>query len=143
MKRLVLLFALLTVGMPAGAADAQAPSVDDRIDLGLTVGERAALLAEMRTMLASIQGILQGIGEGDRERIAESARQSGNRMARATPENLRAKLPQAFRELGGPTHMMFEELAVRAETDDMDTLAGATAVIMNQCLSCHATFRAQ
>ncbi len=121
MKRLLLLFAFLTVGMPAGAADAQAQVVDDRIDLRLTADERSALLAEMRQMLASIQGILQGIGEGDRERIAESARQSGN----------------------GPTHMMFEELAVRAETDDMDTLAGATAVIMNQCLSCHATFRAQ
>jgi cytochrome c556 len=143
MKRLLLLFALLTFGMPAGAADVRAPAVDDRIDLGLTAGERAALLAEMRTMLASIQGILQGIGEGDRERIAEAARQSGNRMARATPEGLRAKLPQAFRELGGPTHMMFEELAVRAETDDMDTLAGSAAVIMNQCLACHATFRAQ
>jgi hypothetical protein len=95
----------------------------------------------MRVMLASIQGILQGIGENDRDRIADAARWSGNRMARATPESLRAKLPQAFRDLGGPTHMLFEELAVRAETDDMDSLASATAVIMNQCLACHATFR--
>ena len=28
-----------------------------------------------------------------------------------------------------------------AETDDMGTLAGAAAVIMSQCLACHAMFR--
>lgn len=95
----------------------------------------------MRNMLASIQGIMQGIGESDRARIAAAARQSGNRMARATPASVRAKLPQAFRDLGGPTHMMFEELAVRAETDDMDNLARDTSTLMNQCMACHATFR--
>ena len=62
-------------------------------------------------------------------------------MARATPDAVRAKLPQAFRDLGGPTHMLFEELAVRAETDDMDSLARDAAQLMNQCLACHAAFR--
>jgi cytochrome c556 len=38
--------------------------------------------------------------------------------------------------------MMFEELAVRAETDDMDSLARDTANLMNQCMACHAMFRA-
>jgi cytochrome c556 len=38
--------------------------------------------------------------------------------------------------------MLFEELAIRAETDDLDTLAGHAAVILNQCLACHAMFRA-
>jgi hypothetical protein len=135
------LFLLSIVATPAWTADGRPAGLDTRIDLGLTAEERADFLAEMRVMLASIQGILQGIGENDRERIAEAARQSGNRMARATPETVRAKLPQAFRDLGGPTHMMFEELAIRAETDDMDSLASAAAVIMNQCLGCHATFR--
>lgn len=140
MRRIVLPFALLAA---ACTVNAQEPlTLDNRTDLGLTAEERVEFLAEMRVMLASIQGILQGIGEGDRERIAEAARQSGNRMARATPETVRAKLPQTFRELGGPTHMMFEELAIRAETDDMDSLAGAAALIMNQCLACHAMFRA-
>jgi cytochrome c556 len=37
--------------------------------------------------------------------------------------------------------MMFEELAVRAETDDMDSLARDTADLMKQCLACHAAFR--
>lgn len=119
------------------------PPADIRIHLKLTPGERVEFLAEMRQMLASIQGVMQGIGESDRERIAAAARQSGNRMARATPAAVRAKLPQSFRDIGGPTHMMFEELAVRAETDDMDSLARDTAKLMNQCMTCHATFRVQ
>jgi hypothetical protein len=94
------------------------PPVDTRINLSFTAQERIAFLAEMRKMLASIQGIVQGIGESDRNRIAEFARLSGNRMARATPASVRSKLPQSFRDIGGPTHMMFEELAIRAETDE-------------------------
>lgn len=116
-------------------------TVDSRVNLKLTVEERAEFLAEMRQMLASIQGIMQGIAETDRNRIAESARLSGNRMARATPASVRAKLPQSFRDIGGPTHMMFEELAVRAETDEMDMLARDSAELLKQCMACHATYR--
>jgi hypothetical protein len=141
MTKPLIFFCVVLLCTASRAGEHQTLGLDSRIDLGLTAEERTEFLTEMRTMLASIQGILQGIGENDRERIAEAARQSGNRMARATPESVRAKLPQAFRDLGGPTHMLFEELAVRAETDDMDSLAAAAAVIMNQCLACHATFR--
>jgi hypothetical protein len=62
-------------------------------------------------------------------------------MARATPASVRAKVPKAFEELGGPTHLMFEELAVRAETDDMDQLAAHLGHTMKQCMACHATFK--
>ena len=123
----------------SNAVGAQPP--DPRIDLRFTPEKRAEFLAEMRQMLARIQGILQGIGTGDRDRIAESARRSGNQMARATPDAVRAKLPQSFRDIGGPTHLLFEELAIRAETDEMDSLARFTAELMNQCVSCHAAFR--
>lgn len=119
-----------------GAEDA-----DGRMDLGLTLEERVEFLAEMRQMLASVQGILQGSGTEDRDRIAAAARLSGNRMAPATPDSVREKLPQSFRDIGGPTHLQFEELAVRAETDEMDSLARFTAELMNQCVACHAVFR--
>lgn len=111
------------------------------MDLGLTPEERVEFLAEMRQMLASVQGILQGIGTEDRNRIAAAARLSGNRMARATPDSVREKLPQSFRDIGGPTHLLFEELAVRAETDEMDSLARFTAELINQRVACHAAFR--
>lgn len=130
----------LSSAFPTFAADPTAP--DPRTSLGMTPEERAEFLSEMRKMLGSIQGILQGISTEDRNMIAEFATQSGNRMARATPDTLRNRLPQAFKDIGGPTHMLFEELVIRAETDDMEDLLKHTTTIMNQCMSCHSQFRA-
>lgn len=139
MQRTRRLLPLICACLLANAAVAEPD--DPRVDLRLTPPERTEFLREMRQMLASIQGILQGIGTGDRDRIAQSARLSGNRMARATPGSVREKLPQSFRDIGGPTHLLFEELAIRAETDEMGDLASFTAELMNQCVACHAAFR--
>lgn len=130
--------------LPAGQAAETKPEpvADPRTSIGLNPEERAQFLSEMRQMLSSIQGILQGISTEDRKMIAEYATLSGNRMARATPDSVRNRLPQAFKDIGGPTHMQFEELVIRAETDDMDMLLKQTVALMNQCLSCHAQFRA-
>lgn len=133
------MLSLVCVGLASNVLGAEA--TDGRMDLGLTPEERVEFLAEMRQMLASVQGILQGIGTEDRNRIAAAARLSGNRMARATPDSVREKLPQSFRDIGGPTHLLFEELAVRAETDEMDSLARFTAELINQRVACHAAFR--
>ncbi len=135
-------YAFLTFILASTSALAESsPNIDTRINLKFTTQERAEFLSEMRQMLASIQGVMHGIGEGDREKIAQAARLSGNKMARATPASVRAKLPQAFKDLGGPTHMMFEELVVLAETDDMDSLTRDTAKLLKQCMACHAAFR--
>ena len=139
-RPLPVLALLLLLAVPVINA-AQPPDPDGRIDLRLTAEERAQFLAEMRQMLASIQGILEGIGSGDRERIAAAARQSGNTMARATPDAVRAKMPPEFRAIGGPTHMLFEELAIRAESDEMEMIAAQASEVMKQCLACHAAFR--
>jgi cytochrome c556 len=140
MKQIITMVLVLTLNaVPASAGNNAAE--DDRINLALTKSEKAEFLAEMRQMLVSIQGIIAGIGEEDRELIISSARKSGNTMARATPDAVRNKLPQSFKEIGGPTHMMFEELVIRAETDDMDMLASYTGNLMQQCVACHAMFR--
>ena len=115
--------------------------VDTRINLGFTLSEKAAFLSEMRQMLASIQGIIAGIGSDDPEQIIKAARYSGNRMARATPKSIKKKTPLAFKQIGGSIHMMFEEMVIRAETDDMDMLAEFTGKLMKQCLACHAMFK--
>ena len=133
-------FALLTL-LLSNIAYAEEPLADHRIKLAMTGAERAEFLAEMRKMLGSVQGIMQGIGDGNREQIAAAARLSGNTMARATPDRVRSSLPAAFKEMGGPTHMMFEELAIRAETDEMEMLARDTGKLMLQCMACHETYR--
>lgn len=134
--------AIVTLWIALSGAHAAEGTADGRTRLGLDEGERAFLLGEMRGMLGSIQGVIAGIGAGDRAGIADAARASGNRMARETPASIRDKLPPGFRQLGGPTHMMFEELAVRAENDEMEDLALFTGELMQQCLGCHAQFRA-
>lgn len=135
------LLILLGLCVSSIAAADNGGALDSRVNLMLTEPEAVEFLAEMRNMLASIQGIVMGIGTENRELIVRSARQSGNQMARNTPASVREKLPQSFKALGGPTHMMFEELAVRAETDDMEALAEFTGELMKQCLSCHSQFR--
>jgi hypothetical protein len=131
----------LLIALSAHTADAGEQVSDNRIKLVMAPAERAEFLAEMRKMLGSVQAIMQGIGDSNREQIAAAARLSGNVMARATPDKVRNRLPTAFKEMGGPTHMMFEELSIRAETDDMDMLARDTGKLMNQCMACHAMFR--
>lgn len=140
MRRILLSMILLVAWSLACGADNAQP--DPRIDLGLRGADKVQFLSEMRQMLASIQGVLQGAAEGDREKIKEAARYSGMRMARATPGHVRASLPREFKQIGGPTHRMFEELVVRADTDEMEDLVEFTAELMQQCLTCHAQFRA-
>ena len=117
--------------------------VDKRISLQLTKTEKVEFLSEMRQMLTSIQGIISGIGENNPQKIIKAARYSGNRMARATPASIKAKIPKSFQEIGGPTHMMFEELVIRAETDDMETLILFTGELMQQCIACHEAFKVE
>jgi len=137
-----LLFVLAICFLPLNTVLANDSKITDtRISLGLTASEKNEFLTEMRQMLASIQGVIAGIGEDNPEKIAIAARHSGARMARATPESIRKKLPQSFKELGGPTHMLFEELAIRAESDDMESLAAFTGTLMQQCIVCHAKFK--
>ncbi|NEV64689.1 hypothetical protein [Thiorhodococcus minor] len=132
------LIASLSLTMPAWSGE----ELDRRESLNLTASEKHHLLSEMRTMLGSIQGILTGIGTEDRDLIMRSAREAGMQMTRGTPQSLKQKLPPAFKEIGPPTHMMFDELAVRAETDDMATLAEFTGQLMRKCQQCHAKFKA-
>ena len=137
----VLTYLFFMTSTNAWAESKGIPAIDKRISLGLTETEKAEFLSEMRQMLASIQGIISGIGENNPEKIIKAARYSGNRMARATPKSVKLKTPKSFQEIGGPTHMMFEELVIRAETDDMETLTLFTGEIMQQCIACHEMFK--
>lgn len=135
-----LLSMLLACGFSSLASEAD--NFDKRISLHLTKAEKADFLIEMRGMLSSIQGVMSGISDKNRTLIINSARYSGNRMARATPKSVKQKTPKLFKEIGGSTHMMFEELVVRAEDEDMESLTSFTATLMKNCLTCHETYRA-
>lgn len=143
-KRYAIIAALLLNLAPAYADENKASlsnKADNRISLGFTAEEKAIFYTEMQQMLSSIQGILVGIGEEDREKIIKAAKRSGNIMPRNMADSIQQKPPPEFKRLGGPTHMLFEELAIRAEDDDMISLAAFTGEIMNNCMACHAMFK--
>ena len=53
------------------------PSPDGRQAIVLSADEKNLILAEMRTMLGSVQGVVDGIANKDMKRVAQAARQSG------------------------------------------------------------------
>lgn len=120
---------------------------DKRYSLGLDEAEKEEFLAEMRQMLTTIQQIMMGIATKDKDMIIKAARYSGNKMARATPQSVKDKTPVSFEQIGGPTHMMFEELIINVEEmdlddqDDVTDLAEFTGKLMRNCLACHAAFK--
>jgi hypothetical protein len=144
MYKKIIISAVLLLSLGSAYAEENATinkQEDNRISLGFTAEEKAIFYTEMQQMLGSIQGILVGIGEENREKIIEAAKRSGNIMPRNMAGSIQEKTPPEFKRLGGSTHMLFEELAIRAEDDDMISLAAFTGEIMNNCMACHAMFK--
>lgn len=133
-----------TSGRPAhehGAAATHGHQVTDtRRQISLTPAERDAVLAEMRTMLGSVSGVLHGLTAHDRQAIEKAARASG--MAMAVDPMLKQKLPQQFLELGMATHRKFDQLADLARTPaPADDVLRSLADVTTSCVACHAMYR--
>ncbi|RLA26360.1 MAG: hypothetical protein DRR06_13355 [Gammaproteobacteria bacterium] len=117
-------------------------STDGRLAIQLRASERDLILHEMRTFLATIQQVTQGISEDNMDRIAESARKVGSGARSEVPGTLVGKLPMEFKQLGFDTHKKFDQLAMDAEDlgDGSHTLGQLSTLIQN-CVSCHAAYR--
>ncbi|HEX7124815.1 MAG TPA: hypothetical protein VF406_03430 [Thermodesulfobacteriota bacterium] len=137
---------VITVGFAAGSpnlgrADTPSPA-DTRQRLALPAGPRDQVLAEMRHMLESVNGILGGLADGDMRAVEKAARASGMAAAGNVNPQIRQRLPQAFLKLGMGTHKAFDALAdtMAAGGTREDALRGLTE-ITSRCVSCHATYR--
>ena len=119
------------------AGDAHAAGPDDRRVLALPADARDAVLAEMRTMLVSIQGASAAAARGDTGAIRTAVRPSG--MAMAADHALEELLPQDWLALALDTHRAFDSLPLRAGAP-----AGALAALGELtagCNGCHAMYR--
>jgi len=114
----------------------------ERTAIVLSPVEREVVLLEMRGLLASVQGILDGLGRKDMKQAAQAARASGMGAAVDLNPALMAKLPMSFKDLGMSVHHSMDEIADAAEagkpTDEIlnklsNTLAG--------CVACHAAWQ--
>ena len=131
-------------GRPAHAHGAAATephqTADTRRQFSLTPAERDAVLAEMRTMLGSVSGVLHGLTANDRQAMEKAARASG--MAMAADPRLEQKLPQQFIEIGMATHKKFDHLADLARTGaPADQVVRSLADATTSCVACHAMYR--
>ena len=146
MKRLVLATTLcLGIGHAAAAdlhAHHHAPAPDNRAVLKLTPDERAMLLEEMHLFLAGVGKITEALARSDMAAVAATARPLGPQMAQTMPASLRAKLPMEFRQIAGPLHADFGQIALDAETmKDVSHTLAQVSTMLQKCSSCHAAFQ--
>ena len=117
-------------------------SPDGRQAIVLSADEKNLILAEMRTMLGSVQGVVEGIANKDMQRVAQAARQSGSAVAAQVPAGLMGKLPLGFKQLGHTAHQGFDEIVVGAESGEPgDLMLARLGERLKNCVACHATYR--
>jgi hypothetical protein len=115
---------------------------DGRQVIPLTEAETAVVMAEMRQMLASIQGIVDGLARQDRQAVVAAASKSGMGMMRGVSPQIRMKFPPTFRQMGMASHAAFDRIA--AETESVKDPAPVLNLLsegMQNCIACHATYR--
>lgn len=117
-------------------------STDGRKAVVLTAQEHDLVLMEMRAMLQSVQGVVQGLAHDDMTAVAKAARASGMGAAADTSPALMAKLPLEFKQLGLSVHKNWDGLAQLVEhgasEDEILTRLNAQ---LSSCVGCHAGYR--
>lgn len=142
------IFAVATGAMALGLLIGSAgvgrgqPASDARQRLVLPAVARDQVLAEMRLMLESVNGILRAVAANDLPAVEKAARASGLAMAVEMDPALMQQLLPAFRELGMQTHRAFDALAdrIKAGGTREDAIHGLAALTGN-CVACHAVYR--
>lgn len=121
-----------------------ATTSDTRQAVAVPAGARDAVIAEMNTMLRSVNGVLGGAQRGDTAAVRAAAAASGMAMA-ADPE-LERLLPAAWTELAEAVHGGFDSLrtavaAARTAQAARDSATIRLVRITASCVACHATYR--
>ncbi len=115
---------------------------DNRRAVNLTAGEKAVVLMEMRGLLKSVQGIVDGVATSDRQKIIDAARASGMRAAADVNPSFMMKLPLDFKQRGIGLHKSLDKFA-----DDVEGGLPVEQVIprlnseLKQCIACHEDFQ--
>ena len=145
---LLIASAVISVQMPhswpsridTGSVEAQqAPQGQQTVLLGPI--ERDIVRQEMRTILRSLNLILQGLAVNDLDMVEQAARVSG-KSAAIEPE-LARKLPTHFAELDTKLHTRFDQLADAIKTGARGDLLKRVAALTGYCVACHEMYRSE
>ena len=118
------------------------PGSDSRTAVVLAESERDQILAEMRHLLKSVHGILQGVSTQDLSGAGKSARAAGMGMAADVNPALMAKLPLAFKAMGMSVHRDFDGLADGIQSGERaEQVLKRLAELTSRCTACHDLYR--
>jgi len=115
---------------------------DGRTAIVLQPAERDLVLTEMRGLLSSTQGILEGANQGDMKRIIQASRAAGMAGAADVNPALMAKLPLEFKSLGMSVHHDMDAIANAAEAGiPAADILKMTSSVLSKCVACHSAWQ--
>ncbi|HMC13344.1 MAG TPA: hypothetical protein VKG67_03270 [Gallionellaceae bacterium] len=115
---------------------------DGRTAVVLQASERDFVLAEMRRMLASTQGILEGANHGDMQGVIKAASAAGMEAAADVNPALMAKLPIEFKTLGMSVHRDMDEIAKDAASGTpAPEILKMLSNTLSKCVACHSAWQ--
>jgi cytochrome c556 len=114
--------------------------VDERQAITVDAATRQAVLAEMRTMLQAVQGIVAGAATWDTATIRIAAGSAGVAAASEANPSVEAQLGADFVQLGMRTHLSFDSLA-RDVGRNREAVLTRLATVMGNCVGCHTQWR--
>jgi hypothetical protein len=118
------------------------PSLDSRTTVALSEVERDQILTEMRQLLKSVHGVLQGVSIQDLSGAGKSARAAGMAMAADVNPLLMAKLPLTFKAMGMSVHRDFDGLANGIQSGERsEQVLKRLADLTSRCTACHDLYR--
>lgn len=118
------------------------PSRDSRTAVALSEAERDQILVEMRRLLKSVHGILQGVSTQDLSGAGKSARAAGMAMAADVNPLLMVKLPLPFKAMGMSVHRDFDGLADGIQSGEQsEQVLKRLTELTSRCTACHELYR--
>lgn len=118
------------------------PSRDSRTAVALSEAERDQVLGEMRQLLKSVHGILQGVSARDLAGAGSAARAAGMGMAADVNPALLAKLPLTFKAMGMSVHRDFDGLADGIQSGEQgEQVLKRLSDLTSRCTACHDLYR--
>lgn len=125
-----------------GAARGEVDVMDGRTPIVVTAATRYAVLAEMRTMLNAVQGVIGGAAQRDTAMMRAAATSAGVAAASESDDEAAAQLGPDFVQLGMRTHTSFDSLAMDiSQGKNESVVLRRLATAMGNCVGCHDKFR--
>ena len=115
---------------------------DGRTAVMLQIGERDLILSEMRSLLSATQGILEGVNQGDMQRVIKAASAAGMIVAADASPALMAKLPIELKTLGMSVHHDMDAIAKAAENKaPAPEILKMLSNTLTKCVACHSAWQ--